>query len=56
MTQSERQSAFNRQLRRGETGDWGVNVVTDGLLITGQNPASSGPAAKELLDLLAKKV
>ena len=39
-----------------KTGDWGVHVVTDGLLITGQNPASSGPAAKELLDLLAKKV
>jgi putative intracellular protease/amidase len=38
-----------------KTGDWGVHVVTDGLLITGQNPASSGPAAKELLDLLAKK-
>src|SRR6476660_4994673 len=38
-----------------KTGDWGVHVVTDGLLITGQNPASSGPAAKDLLDLLAKK-
>jgi putative intracellular protease/amidase len=33
--------------------DWGVYVVTDGLLITGQNPASSGPAAKVLLELLA---
>jgi putative intracellular protease/amidase len=39
-----------------KTGDWGVHVVIDGLLITGQNPASSGPAARELLDLLAKKV
>ena len=29
--------------------DWGVHVVSDGLLITGQNPASSGPAAKTLL-------
>ena len=38
-----------------KTGDWGVHVVTDGLLITGQNPASSDPAAKELLSLLAKK-
>jgi len=38
-----------------KTGDWGVHVVTDGLLITGQNPASSGPAATELLDLLVKK-
>jgi putative intracellular protease/amidase len=29
-----------------------VHVVTDGLLITGQNPASSGPAARALLDQL----
>jgi putative intracellular protease/amidase len=36
--------------------DWGVHVVSDGLLITGQNPASSGPAAKVLLDRLAKPV
>jgi putative intracellular protease/amidase len=34
------------------TADWGVNVVTDGLLVTGQNPASSGPAASALLALL----
>jgi len=31
--------------------DWGSYVVTDGLLITGQNPASSGPAAVALLHL-----
>jgi len=37
-----------------KTEDWGVHVVTDGLLITGQNPASSGPAAKVLLETLAK--
>lgn len=36
-----------------KTDDWGVHVVQDGLLITGQNPASSGPAAKKLLDVLA---
>ena len=30
-------------------------VVRDGLLITGQNPASSGPAAEELLKVLAKE-
>ncbi len=36
------------------TVDWGVHIVTDGLLITGQNPASSGPAAKVLLDMVAK--
>jgi putative intracellular protease/amidase len=41
--------------RFSKTGDWGVHVVADGLLITGQNPASSGPAAEELLGLLAKK-
>jgi putative intracellular protease/amidase len=34
------------------TADWGVHVVTDGLLVTGQNPASSAPAAEKLLSLL----
>ncbi len=33
--------------------DWQAYVVTDGLLITGQNPASSEPAAKALLEKLA---
>jgi putative intracellular protease/amidase len=33
--------------------DWGSYVLTDGLLITGQNPASSGAAAKVLLEQLA---
>jgi len=32
--------------------DWGPFVVRDGLLITGQNPASSEPAARALIDLL----
>ena len=32
--------------------DWQPYVVTDGLLITGQNPASSEPAAKALLKML----
>lgn len=32
--------------------DWGSYVVVDGNLITGQNPASSAAAAKELLRLL----
>jgi putative intracellular protease/amidase len=32
--------------------DWGAYVKKDGLLITGQNPASSGSAAKELLEVL----
>jgi len=32
--------------------NWGVHTVTDGQLITGQNPASSGPTAKVLLEKL----
>lgn len=34
--------------------DWQPHVVKDGLLITGQNPASSEPAAKALLAMLVK--
>ena len=34
--------------------DWASYVVKDGLLITGQNPASSEAAAKELIALLKK--
>lgn len=34
------------------TGDFQPHVVRDGLLITGQNPASSEPAAKALLEAL----
>jgi putative intracellular protease/amidase len=33
-------------------GDWQPHAVTDGLLITGQNPASSEPAAHALLKAL----
>lgn len=33
-------------------GDWQPYVLTDGLLVTGQNPASSGPAADALLTLI----
>lgn len=33
--------------------DWKPHVVTDGNIVTGQNPASSEPAAKALLALLA---
>jgi putative intracellular protease/amidase len=33
--------------------NWGVHTVADGPLITGQNPASSGPAARLLLDTLS---
>ncbi|MEB2143813.1 type 1 glutamine amidotransferase domain-containing protein [Xanthomonas campestris pv. campestris] len=31
--------------------DWGVHVVTDGMLVTGQNPASSEKTAETLLSL-----
>lgn len=35
--------------------DWGSYVLTDGLLITGQNPASSGPAADVLIKALQSR-
>jgi putative intracellular protease/amidase len=35
--------------------DWGAYVVVDGHLITGQNPASSAPAAQALLDMLQEE-
>ena len=34
--------------------NWGIHTVADGQLITGQNPASSGPAAKVLIETLNK--
>ncbi len=37
-----------------KVADWQPYVVKDGLLITGQNPASSEPAAKELLEKLGQ--
>lgn len=39
---------------KGEDG--GVHIVSDGLLITGQNPASSGPAAEALVKRLSAGV
>jgi len=38
-----------------KAADWDPYVVADGLLITGQNPASSAPAARTLMELLAEK-
>ncbi len=35
--------------------DWQPHVVVDGHLVTGQNPASSEPAARELLALLSRQ-
>ena len=34
--------------------DWGVHTVIDGQLITGQNPASSGPTATLVLKALSR--
>ena len=49
----------DEMLRLGATfskvKNWGVHTVADGQLITGQNPASSGAAAKLLIDTLKKK-
>ncbi|MBA3596191.1 MAG: type 1 glutamine amidotransferase domain-containing protein [Methylibium sp.] len=41
--------------RYSKAGDWEPYVLTDGLLVTGQNPASSEPAAKALLALLSAR-
>ena len=38
-----------------KAGDWQVYVQVDGLLITGQNPASSAATASALLELLNKE-
>ncbi len=39
-----------------KVANWQAYVITDGLLITGQNPASSEPAAEALLKKLATNV
>ena len=38
-----------------KSSDWAAYVVQDGSLITGQNPASSAEAAKQLLQLLTSR-
>ena len=44
-----------RATRHSNVADWQPYVVADGLLITGQNPASSALAAERLLrDLQAQ--
>jgi putative intracellular protease/amidase len=45
-----RLSQRSGRFQRG--GDWVSHVEVDGLLVTGQNPASSAPAAEALLGLL----
>lgn len=37
-----------------KTADWGVHVIEDGLLVTGQNPASSAEAARVLLNKIGR--
>lgn len=37
-----------------KTTDWGVHVVVDGQLVTGQNPASSENVAEKIITLLKK--
>lgn len=41
------------QFRRGD--DWSAHVEVDGLLVTGQNPASSAQAAEAIMDLVGRK-
>jgi putative intracellular protease/amidase len=49
----------DEMLRLGATfskvRDWAPHAVVDGKLITGQNPASSGPAARLLIDALSQQ-
>ena len=35
--------------------NWGVHTVVDGQLITGQNPGSSGPTARRLIEALQRQ-
>ncbi|MDT8450528.1 MAG: type 1 glutamine amidotransferase domain-containing protein [Wenzhouxiangellaceae bacterium] len=41
------------QFRRGD--DWASHVEVDGLLVTGQNPASSAAAAEAVIDLVRRR-
>lgn len=47
----DRLKAHGGQYR--QAADWQLHGVVDGGLVTGQNPASSGPAAQALLQRLA---
>jgi putative intracellular protease/amidase len=42
--------------RYSKLADWQPYIVTDGVLITGQNPASAAPAAQALLTMLRERV
>jgi len=41
--------------RFGRGEDWAPHVEVDGLLVTGQNPASSAPAAEAVIELLRQR-
>jgi len=41
------------QFRRGD--DWAAHIEIDGLVVTGQNPASSAPAAQAVIELLRQR-
>ena len=55
LVESDRRSEIRLNANGGnyqKGADWASFVVTDGKLVTGQNPASSEEAARKLLDLL----
>jgi putative intracellular protease/amidase len=39
-----------------KAADWQPYVLTDGLLMTGQNPASSGPGARALVEVMNRRL
>lgn len=49
----DKMNQLGANFSKGE--DWGVHVMKDGRLITGQNPASSEKAARELLNLVMNR-
>ena len=49
----DKMNQLGANFSKGE--DWSEYVLVDGRLVTGQNPASSAKAARELLKLLQKK-
>jgi putative intracellular protease/amidase len=53
---AEMDAALCRLRRTYERMHVGVHTVKDGQLITGQNPASSGPAAKLLIETLTGEI
>ena len=52
MDRIDHQQAYSLNGVYSNGANWAPYVQVDDKLVTGQNPASSGPAAKELLKLL----